>query len=352
MTSRHLLLVSLVAIAACRKGAADPDKAGEAEKPQSVVGARTAVATMQPFSETVDGIGTVTPRPGSFALLSAPAPSRVARILVAAGDHVRQGQPLVELDRAPFDADAGRADAARTAAQRTYDRVVRLADAGIAPRKDVDQAASDLAQAQAAWVTARRTQRLATLRSPVNGVVSRMSAVLQGSVDPAQPLVEVVDPAALEVVLSLSPRDAAAVRPGASTAFTSGQDASGEPLGTGTVTSVGAAVDSTARSVPVRVRVTSPARSLRIGESVYGRVQLGARGNALVIPTEALVPDGEGYKVFVVDASGVAHSQPVSVGVRTEKLAEITKGLTAGQTVVTYGAYGVEDSAKIVLTKP
>jgi multidrug efflux pump subunit AcrA (membrane-fusion protein) len=94
--------------------------------------------------------------------------------------------------------------------------------------------------------------------------------------------------------------------------------------------------------------VPAARRTLRVGETVYGRITVAARPNALTVPTEALVPEGDGFKVFVVDASGVAHARPVTVGGRTDRIAEITSGLAAGERVVTYGAYGVDDSAKVV----
>lgn len=72
------------------------------------------------------------------------------------------------------------------------------------------------------------------------------------------------------------------------------------------------------------------------------------RASAIVIPTEALVPDGEEFKVFVVDAAGTARARTVEVGGKTDKVVEITKGLTVGERIVTYGAYGIEDSAKVV----
>jgi multidrug efflux system membrane fusion protein len=60
------------------------------------------------------------------------------------------------------------------------------------------------------------------------------------------------------------------------------------------------------------------------------------------------VPDSEGLKVFVLDSARVAHATPVTVGVRDGTEAEITSGLRGGETVVTYGAYGVTDSAKVL----
>jgi len=115
---------------------------------QAVVGAGTAVAMIQAFPQSVRAIGTVTPRPGGYADLAAPAPTRVAHIFVAPGDRVAEGDALVEFERAPFDAAAKSADAALASARHAYARAVRLVEAGILPQKDSDQAAADLAQAR------------------------------------------------------------------------------------------------------------------------------------------------------------------------------------------------------------
>jgi hypothetical protein len=64
------------------------------------------------------------------------------------------------------------------------------------------------------------------------------------------------------------------------------------------------------------------------------------------------VPDGEGFKVFVVDSAGIAHARPVTVGSRAGAAVEILRGVAAGETVVSYGAYGVDDSSKVVVAKP
>ena len=319
---------------------------------QAVVGAKSTVATVGPFVRTVSALGTVAPRPGSYADLGAPGPTRVAKIFVVAGQPVRAGEALVEFDRGPFDAAARSAEAAVTVAQNAHDRAVRLSAAGILPRKDVDQAAADLAQAEANRVTAQRAQALATLRAPLAGVVTRMTAVMGANVDASQPLVEVASLASLDVVLDLTPADAGRVRPGQRATFWGGAEAAGDSLGTGTVADVGAAVDSATRAVRVRVAVGRAGRPLKIGETVFGRVAVGTDPKAVTVPLEALVPEGESFRVFVVDRSGIAHATDVTVGARSETAAEITSGLSGGETVVTYGAYGVSDSAKIVPAKP
>lgn len=352
----------MCAIVGCHSGSgADAGESGGDSA--AVVGVRTAVATRQPFRESIAAIGTVAARPGHIAELGAPAPTRVTRIFVAVGEHVLAGAPLVAFDRAPFDAQARSAEVALTTAEHAYERARRLVDAGILARKDLDQAANDRARARADAVAARRAQALATLRSPISGVVTRLSAVLGGPADPSQPVVEVADPRSLDILLTVSPSAAARVRPGTAVILSAGQrdaadstsrPASGaEALGTGTVKDIAATVDSASRSVLVRAEIARPARALRIGETVFGSIVVDTRANAVTVPVEALVPDGEGMKVFVLDSEHVAHATRVSVGARTDDLAEITRGLAGGETVVTYGAYGVTDSARVVpVTEP
>jgi RND family efflux transporter MFP subunit len=346
------LTLGLCSVLLLLTGCAKKDAGGDEGEVKAVVTAKTAVASVEPFTHTISAIGSVVARPGRYAALSAPSPTRIARVHVAAGQRVAAGAPLVEFERLSFNAEASGAQSKLTAAQRAYDRALRLVDEGIVARKDVEQAAAELGAARAAAVTARRAQQLSTLRSPVSGVVTRMSAVLGASADAGQVLVEVADPSAFDVVLMLGPTEAGAVRPGAPVTLSAGEKMGGEPLGAGKVASISVAVDTASRSVAIRVSVSTPRRALRLGESVYGEIAVETRSHAVVIPVEALVPEGAGYKAFVVDKSGTAHEREVKLGGRTPAKVEIVEGLTGGETVVTQGAFGVEDSARIATPVP
>jgi RND family efflux transporter MFP subunit len=339
-------VLGALAAGACNRGGADE---GEAEA-KPVVAVRTAVVAEQPFTETLGAIGTVTGRAGHMASLGAPTATRVSKVYVSEGSRVAAGQPLVELDRTAIDAAAQGAESALTAAQQAYARAERLNQEGVSPRKDVEQAAAEVAKARSDAVAARRAAQLAVLRSPISGVVTRLTAVLGASVDVNQPLVEVADPSALDIVFTVTPTEAGRVKLSAPVTLSAGQKAGGEPLGSGTVTQISASVDSTTRGVPVRVRAPATKRPLRIGETVFGQIVVGTHPKAIAVPANALVPDGEGFKVFVVDSANVAHEQAVTVGARTDSTAEITEGLKGGERIVTYGAYGVEDSVKVTTT--
>jgi len=339
--------LALAAVVGCAKA---DDAANEETHPS--VGATTIVVSAQPFTETLAAIGTVVGRSGHVATLSAPAAGRVGRVLVTTGQTVRAGQVLIELDQSPFVAALQAAEAALAAAQRAADRQQRLAQEGIVARKDAELATADLAKAKADEVAARRAEQLSTLRSPISGVITRMSATLGASADPAQPLVEITDPRALDILMSVTPTDAGRVHPGAKTALSAGQSASGEQLGIGSVVDISGTVDSATRSVAVRVQAPTTRRPLRVGETVFGAIAVSTKPQAIVIPAEALVPEGDKYKVFVVDPNGIAHEREVEVGGKTSTMVEITEGLKAGERIVSYGAYGMQDSAKVVPLTP
>jgi RND family efflux transporter MFP subunit len=254
----------------------------------------------------------------------------------------------VIFDQAPFREALRAAQAALTAAQHAYDRAKTLSAEGIIPRKDFDQATADLARARNDVVVARRFEQLSVLRSPISGVVTQMLAVLGASADVNQPLVQVADPSALDIILGTTPASASKIHQGDKVQLRAGQNPAGESLGIGTVLAVGAVLDTAARNVPIRATLPAATRPLKIGETVYGEIAVATRANAIVVPVDALVPDGDKFKVFVVDAKNVAHARPVVVGARDSKTAEIKSGLAPGERVVTYGAYGLDDGVTVV----
>jgi RND family efflux transporter MFP subunit len=336
------LAAVIVGAAACKA------KEAEKEAEHASVAAKTIVVAPQAFTETLGAMGTVAARPGHVATLSAPAQARIAKVNVSPGQTVQADQVLVELEQAPFQAALQSADAAFAAAEQAHQRLQRLAGEGIVARKEVEQAAADVARARADVAAARRAEQLSILRSPIAGVVTRMTGTLGASVDPSQPLVEIADPTMVDVLLAITPSEAGRVRSGARVSLTAGQATGGEALGIGTVTDLSSTVDTATRSVTVRVQAPTTRRPLRIGETIFGAIAVGSRASAIVVPLESLVPEGDEFHVFVVDANGVAHEREVKVGGKTSTSAEIVEGLKAGERVVTFGAYAVQDSAKIV----
>lgn len=68
-----------------------------------------------------------------------------------------------------------------------------------------------------------------------------------------------------------------------------------------------------------------------------------------MVPTEAIIPELGGHKVFV-SRNGVAASQTVEVGIRTESEVEVISGLQPQDTVITSGILQIRPGSTIELT--
>lgn len=336
--------MAIVGLAACGKGGEAEE--GEEEVAAEVV-AQTAVAQLQSFPVTVTSLGVVDAAPGHVAELASPAQARIVRIYVSTGQAVAAGQPLVALDQTVFAAEVRRTDIARVTAQQAYERAKRLADAGILPRKDAEAAAAALGDANAAAIAARSTASQAVMRSPISGIVSAVNARLNAQADPATTLVQVIDPDGLEIHLSVPPDQAGLVQPRQAVHLSLGRAAGGLSLGDGVVTGIGAVIDSANGSVDVRAALTHPAGRLFVGQDVFATIDVDEPSNVVTVPATAIIPAEDGQQVFVVDAKGIAHATPVTVGERHGEVVAIIDGLAGGETVVAQGAYGVQDGAHV-----
>ncbi len=321
---------------------------GDAAPPPELVPptVATAVARADTFVTTVTALGRVVARDGYLASLGAPAQSRVTAIHVSQGDAVKAGTPLVSLDLPAFQAQLQSATARLDAAEAAWQRAVRLEKDGVVAARDVEQRAADLAAARAEAVGTRLSAERAELRSPIAGIVASMTAILGATVDPGTVLVEVVDPDHLEIVLDVPPDVARQLRPGMQATLQSVATI-GDSLGVGIVLTISPLVDPTGGTVRVRLRVVGGHSSLRLGESVQAAIVAGHTADAVVVPIEALVPEGDGFIVYVVDADGMVLHRDVTVIGRNAAFASIATGLERGERVVTTGAYGMVDSTMV-----
>ncbi|HET9065429.1 MAG TPA: efflux RND transporter periplasmic adaptor subunit [Gemmatimonadales bacterium] len=306
----------------------------------------TAVARTDTFVTIIPALGRVAARDGFIARLGAPQQSRVTAVHVSQGDRVTAGAPLVSLDLPAFRAQLESATARLDAAEAAWQRAVRLERDGLVAQRDVEQRAADLAAARAESVNSHLNAERAELRSPITGVVASMTATLGATVDPGTVLVEVVDPDRLEIVLDVPPDVARQLQPGMQAVLRS-VATNGDSLGIGVVRTVSPLLDAAGGTVRVRLRVASGHAALRLGESVQAAIVAGRVPDAIVVPIDALVPEGDSFIVYTVDADGMVHHRPVRVAGRNAALASISAGLNVGERVVTTGAYGMVDSTTV-----
>ena len=196
-------------------------------------------------------------------------------------------------------------------------------------------------------------QEAMELTSPVNGAVLRRLRESEAVVGPGEALLEVGDPARLEVVADYLSRDAVRIRPGQRVILDEwGGDRPlealvrrVEPAGFMKVSALG--VEE--QRVNVLIDFDEPRErwaNLGDGYRVAVKVVLWEEESVLKAPTSSLFRDGDGWAVFVVEG-GVARQTPVTIDHRNGLEAEILEGLSEGQEVVIHPSDEIRDGAKV-----
>jgi len=121
----------------------------------------------------------------------------------------------------------------------------------------------------------------------------------------------------------------------------------------GTVTNVSTAVEKITRTA--RVEIACDDRGGNLLSGMFGDVTiiLEKKDNALVIPSESLLYDGEGKTLpycFVV-SSEIAHKAPLTLGIVEKGKVEVTSGLNAGDNVVTLGKENLKEDSPVTIIK-
>lgn len=109
-------------------------------------------------------------------------------------------------------------------------------------------------------------------------------------------------------------------------------------------------IDQDTRTLKLRATADNRDGKLLPGQFVELELILGTVNNALLIPTEAVVPEQSGKKVFVLQ-KGQVQEVKVETGIRTNTDLEVTSGLQAGDTVLTTGILQLRNGMKVQISK-
>lgn len=295
----------------------------------------------------------------------------VRRRLFDQGADVRAGQPLFEIDPAPFRAEAEtaaaalqRAEAALSRASTHAERLEPLVQADAVSRQVYDnavsqrqQAVADVAQARATLSRRRLDVKFATVESPIAGridqaLVTEGALVASGDGTPMA-RVQQIDQVYVDVRRPASSLDALQEAMAAQPSRKGGLPVSilrsdGSSYGmAGRILFSGINVDAGTGDLLLRVQVDNPQRRLLPGMFVRARVPLASYAAALTVPQQAVVRiDGKPH-VWTVDAQAKARLGAVELGELSAGRYRIASGLSAGQKVVVAGMERLAQDAQV-----
>jgi RND family efflux transporter MFP subunit len=358
-------LALFIMLAACKSPDAEEKEA--ASGPVKVTCAAVAGATM---GELVTLRGVVAAPPNRQATVAAAIPGRILELRVQEGEVVDKGavvatveDPALAAAEAEADAQVATARAAEAAAGAAAARAHRLLDEGIAPRRDVEDADAKAAQAAAEHRAALAKRALAAaqraraqVKTPIAGTIVRVLRRAGELVDgTAQtPIVEVADPARLELRSDAAGSDLVRVFPGLLASVR--LDAVPDERLAGRVVAVSPGVDPATGLGWVRVLLELPGDSPirpRLGLAGEAEILAGGRSGLVAVPASAVRRGSEGHpEVLVCTKKGqdlVARVEEVQIAGHRGETILLSQGVGAGDRVIVDHVLNVEDGAAIAL---
>ena len=258
--------------------------------------------------------------------------------------NIREGQP-VRKGQLLFTINADEAQAAIRKQEyniklyRDQERRQRtLLDKEYISAQEYEQANNRLLTAQSDLQALRATLDKAYVRAPFDGVLGLTTATVGTYVSPGTEITTLSRVRPVKIDFAVPGRFASNVRVGDVVSVT---DEGTNKKYDAKVYAIDPQIDPVSRTLPVRARYANTHNELRPGAFVKVNLQLGASTDALQVPTEAVIPEASGYSVYTVQG-GKMVPKKVKIGIRSDKVIQITDGLAVGDSVIRTGILQVK----------
>lgn len=280
------------------------------------------------------------------------------------GARVAKGELLAEIETPEIDQQLSQAIASRAQtaasldlARSTVERWESLRKRDAVSQQELDerrsgytQAAANLAAADANVERLRQLESFKRIVAPFAGVITRRNVDVGDLIDAGssggRALFQLAQTNPLRVYVNVPQAYSQMVKPGQKVVVTQaelrGRTFEGE------VARTSASIDTTTRTMQIEISLPNPDGTLLPGAFVQVALPLPA-GQALTIPTNALVIRGDGIRVAVVGADGKIRMQQVRVGRNYGERIEALEGLSGSETIVLNPPDSLVDGDKVTV---
>lgn len=356
--ARPLLIISTLAglAAACNGGGAQAGAGGPGAMPPMDVTTITLAAKPVPrtseFMASVQSLRSTTIQPQVEGF--------VRRIFVKAGDRVRAGQPLVQIDPDKQQASVAAFESTRAArqadvvfAKQQLDRMQKLHDAGAVSQAELEQAetAYKTAEAQLNAIQSQIRESQVELQyyrvtAPTAGVVGDIPTRVGDRVTSSTPITTIDSGGGLEVYISVPLERATDLRPGLTVELL---DSAGEAIASNPITFIAPRADNETQSVLVKATLRNMPPGIRVMQYVRARI-IWSNEPSLTVPIVAVNRISGQYFVFVAEQGqngSVARQKPVTVGEVVGEEYVVQSGLKPGERVIVSNIQKLGDGAPV-----
>lgn len=271
---------------------------------------------------------------------------KVTRIYFKEGSQVRKGQLLTKINDTELQASLLKLRSQEKLAEDKEQRRRTLFEKNNISPEDYEVTLNELNSIRAERQLIEAQIAKTEIRAPFDGKIG-LRYVSEGSyVSSDTRIASLQDVNTVKVDFAIPEKYVNQVRPGQRIKFTI---AGTNDNHSGTIYAVEPKIDLETRTVQLRAYSANKGGRIVPGSFAEIELVLQAVVDALMVPSESLVPELQGQKVFLV-RGGSAVPQAVETGIRTERMVQITQGISKNDTVITSGTMQLRPGAPVRIT--
>ena len=268
----------------------------------------------------------------------------VSEVIVEEGDRIKKGQILVRLidDELRLGMEEARVNYQKLSS--SFKRSQGLFDRNLLSREDYEQRKFNVEEARIRWERSKLSLDHASVRSPVDGVISERMVKLGDRISPSNKLYSLVDLQSLIAQVHVPGRDMRYISKGQAAEVTT-DFLPGETF-RGKVERISPVVDPGSGTFKVTIELSDESSRLRPGMFITAHIVTATHETAVIVPKKAIVYDDGFPHVFVVNDSTAARVR-LDIGFEDSENLEVLDGTKQGDRIVVVGQNGLKDQAKI-----
>lgn len=271
---------------------------------------------------------------------------KITNIAFEEGRKVKKGDLLVKINDAELQATLKKNQSRETLARDKEYRYKQLLEKGLTSQQEYDVALSELNSVMADIEYTQAQIAKTEIHAPFNGVVGLRSVSVGSYISPSTKIATLQNINPIKVDFAVPQKYFSLIKEGKSVLV---KLSSTDKSYNGKIYAVEPKIDQNTRTVQARALIPNDKSELTPGAYVEIDIVLEELNNAVMVPTDVIVPDIEGEKVFVYK-NGIAVPTRVEAGIRTEDEMQIVSGLGVGDTLIVSGIIQLRPNAAVNLS--
>jgi len=295
------------------------------------------------LSEQVISSGTL--KPDEEVDLAFETSGKIVSINFTEGTHVKKGDLLAKINDRPLQAQLEKLQSQIKMAQGKEFRQRSLLDRDAISQESYDQILTDVQSINADIDLIKARISETELRAPFDGILG-LRNVSEGSfTTPSTKIARLIKTSPIKIEFSIPEKYAQEIKIGYPLTFVIDGN---NNIFKANVYAIDPKIDIETRTIVIRALYPNKNEELKTGRYAAITLQMSQVNNAIAIPSEAIIPEMDGEKVFIYK-KGKAESIRIETGLRTESKVQITEGLKLGDTLITSGIMQLRQNMSIML---